>query len=235
MAIKDKIAAVSGVVAILSVVFNIYQGITIDRNEAELQKLSSSEESFQFVMTQVDRHLQKRDQKFRELTPLIESARLEDVQRIKDGISEVAGSRETLIRLLQQNKYSFLTESFLANVGTPELKQMLIPVIKKQLEEVLNTKEISVVQEFVDFVGKIDENWILLGSRSSFFLRSHPVTGNDVENMIAGFEQGTLCRLLGYTREKSWLYVSAKARNGEWIQGWVWKPLIVMPAEGPFS
>jgi hypothetical protein len=158
---------------------------------------------------------------------------LRDGGQIRSHINDLSILRETFIRFVRNQKYPFFDGIDINSIASPTLDELLSQgVLKERLERELDTADLGSVMEFVEFAATIDERWVRFVSRSDFTLRSSPETLQD--NFVATFGKGTPCRLLGYTREVTWYYVRISAGKREYT-GWVWKPLLSSPRQGPFS
>ncbi len=220
---------IGAAVGLVSLVFNFTLGYTNNR----LKKESQNQESYEKTMESLTELVKKRDEYYLEAKQIVEAEVLRDGGQIRSHINDLSILRETFIRFVRNQKFPFFEGIDINGVASPTLDELLSQgVLKQRLERELDKGDLGSVMEFVEFAATIDERWVQFVSRSDFTLRSSPETLRD--NFVANFGKGTACRLLGYTREVNWYYVRISAGKREYT-GWVWKPLLSSPRQGPFS
>ena len=220
---------IGAAVGLASLVFNFTLGYTNNK----LKKESQSQASYEKTMESLTELIKKRDEYYLEAKQIVAADVLRDGGQVRSHINDLSILRETFIRFVRNQKYPFFDGIDINSIASPTLDELLSQgVLKERLERELDSADLGSVMEFVEFAATIDERWVLFVSRSDFTLRSSPETLRD--NFVATFGKGTACRLLGYTREVSWYYVRVSAGKREFT-GWVWKPLLSSPRQGPFS
>ncbi len=220
---------IGAAVGLVSLVFNFTLGYANNR----LKKESQSQVSYEKTMENLTELIKKRDEYYQAAKQIVEADVLRDGGQIRSHINDLSILRETFIRFVRNQKYPFFDGIDINSIASPTLDELLSQgVLKERLERELDTADLASVMEFVEFAATIDERWVRFVSRSDFTLRSSPETLRD--NFVATFGKGTACMLLGYTREVAWHYVRVSAGKREYT-GWVWKPLLSSPRQGPFS
>jgi len=220
---------IGAAVGLASLVFNFTLGYANNR----LKKESQNQASYEKTMENLTELVKKRDEYYLEAKRIVEADVLRDGGQIRSHINDLSILRQTFIRFVRSQKYPFFDGIDIDGIASPMLDELLSQgVLKERLERELDTADLAAVMEFVEFTATIDERWVLFLSRSDFTLRSSPETLQD--NFVAAFGKGTACRLLGYTREVNWYYVRVSAGKRDYT-GWVWKPLLSSPRQGPFS
>jgi hypothetical protein len=221
---------IGALIGLASIVFNFYLGMANNN----LTKENQSQVSYEKTMESLTELIKQRDEYYASARQIIEADALRDGAQIKSHINDLNIRRESFIRFLKDQKYAFFQGIDTDSIATPGLEELLSKgVLRERLEKELDTDDLEAVQKFVEFANTIDERWVVLESRSDFTLRSSPQTADD--NIVATFTKGTVCRLLSYTREVSWYYVRVSAGESGESTGWVWKPLLSSPRQGPFS
>jgi hypothetical protein len=220
---------IGALVGVVSLVFNFTLGYTNNK----LKKENQSQVSYEKTMENLTELIKKRDEYYLAAKQIVEADVLRDGGQIKSHINDLNILRETFIRFVHSQKFPFFDGIDINSIASPTLDELLSQgALKERLERELDTADLDSVMRFAEFAAAIDERWVRLESRSDFTLRSSPETLQD--NSVATFGKGTACRLLGYTREVAWYYVRVSAGNREYT-GWVWKPLLSSPRQGPFS
>jgi hypothetical protein len=220
---------IGALIGLASIVFNFSLGYANNK----LKKENQSQVSYEKTMESLTDLIRQRDEYYASAKLIIEAEVLRDGAQIKSHINDLNIRRESFIRFLKDQKYAFFEGIDTDGIASPGLEELLSKgALRERLEKELDTDDLQNVLKFVEFANTIDEKWVILESRSDFTLRSSPQTTDD--NTVAAFTKGTTCRLLGYTREVSWYYVRVSVESGEYT-GWVWKPLLSSPREGPFS
>jgi hypothetical protein len=212
---------IGALIGLASIVFNFYLGLANNR----LTKENQSQVSYEKTMQNLTELIKKRDQYYQAAKLTIEGEVLRDGAQIKGYINELNIHRETFIRFVKDQKYSFFEGIDLGGIASPKLEELLAKgALRERLERELDTADLQRVTRFVEFTATIDDRWVTL--------RDSPQTGED--NTVATFAKGTPCRLLGYTREVSWYLVSV-TEGKKIYHGWVWMPLLSAPRGGPFG
>jgi hypothetical protein len=220
---------IGALVGLASIVFNFYLGLANNR----LTKENQSQLSYEKTMENLTELIKKRDEYYLDARQIIEAEVLRDGTQIKGHINDMNILRETFIRFVKDQKYSFFEGVDLSGIASPKLEELVAKgALRERLERELDTSDLQSVMRFVEFTGTIDDRWVTFESRSDFTLRDSPQSSED--NTVATFAKGTPCRLLGYTREASWYFVRI-ADQDKTYHGWVWKPLLSAPRGGPFG
>jgi hypothetical protein len=224
--IFEIIGALVGVVSLVA-------NFTLGYANNKLKKENQSQITYEKTMENLTELIKKRDEYYLAARQIVEADVLRDGGQIKSHINDLNILRDTFIRFLRSQKFPFFAGIDVNSIASPTLGELLSQgALRERLEEELDTSDLGSVMRFVEFAAAIDERWVVLESRSDFTLRSSPQTLED--NAVATFGKGTACRLLGYTREVAWYYVRVSAGNREYT-GWVWKPLLSSPRQGPLS
>jgi hypothetical protein len=226
---RTTLEIIGALVGLASIVFNFYLGLANNR----LTKENQSQVSYEKTMENLTELIKKRDEYYQAAKLIIEAEVLRDGAQIKGHINDMNILRETFIRFVKDQKYSFFEGIEMNGIASPKLDELLAKgALRERLEKELDTADLQSIMRFVEFTGTIDDRWVAFESRSDFTLRDSPRSSED--NTVATFTKGTPCRLLGYTREVAWYFVRVADEKKVYL-GWVWKPLLSAPQGGPFG